>query len=159
MYAEYQKLLNGWQEYQHPVSLRRNTLRIGIATGPAYSGLVGAPEERRSKLIGSEVNLAWHLCDDVKAVGGGIAICTHTPRNYSVMTHFPSHSLEPLAEKVGSRACCQNTLRRKRVRRRGYGATMSSNYNSRAPRTRDNAGRRKTYSHPQAPVYRATPRS
>jgi class 3 adenylate cyclase len=77
MHAEYQKILHGWKEYQHPVS-DRNTHRIGIASGTVYTGLVGHPDQRRSKLIGAPVDLAAHLCEDVKAFGGGIAICPQT---------------------------------------------------------------------------------
>ena len=77
MQAEYQKILHGWKEYQHPVS-DRNAHRIGIASGMVYTGLVGHEDERRSKLIGAPVDLAAHLCEDVKPFGGGIAICPQT---------------------------------------------------------------------------------
>jgi class 3 adenylate cyclase len=77
MQPEYAKMLHGWMEYQHPFS-DQNTHRIGIATGSVYTGFVGHPHERRNKLVGSPVNLASHLCQDLKKVGGGIAICQST---------------------------------------------------------------------------------
>jgi len=77
MQAEYQKLLRSWKDYQHPVS-DSNTHRIGIATGEVYTGNVGHPQDRRHKLIGTAVDLASHLCEDLKTIGGGIAVCPQT---------------------------------------------------------------------------------
>jgi class 3 adenylate cyclase len=77
MQAEYQKLLRSWRDYQHPVS-DSNTHRIGIATGEVYTGNVGHPQDRRHKLIGTAVDLASHLCEDLKTIGGGIAVCPQT---------------------------------------------------------------------------------
>jgi class 3 adenylate cyclase len=77
MQPEYQKLLQGWKDYQHPVS-NGNVHRIGIASGVVYSGVIGHPADRRHKLIGPAVDLASHLCEELKAVTGGIAICPQT---------------------------------------------------------------------------------
>jgi class 3 adenylate cyclase len=72
MQSEYRKILDGWIDFQHPVS-NKNTHRIGIASGDIYTGFVGHPQQRRSKLIGPAVDFAAHLCEDTKPLGGGIA--------------------------------------------------------------------------------------
>jgi class 3 adenylate cyclase len=88
MQAEYQKLLRSWKDYQHPVS-DSNTHRIGIATGEVYTGNVGHPQDRRHKLIGTAVDLASHLCEDLKTIGGGIAVCPRT-KGFIEENEFPS---------------------------------------------------------------------
>jgi len=77
MNAKYSEVLKGWIAFHHPVS-NANFHRVGIATGRLYTGLVGHPRERRTKLIGAPVDLAAHLCEDAKSFGGGIAICPRT---------------------------------------------------------------------------------
>jgi class 3 adenylate cyclase len=88
MQMEYEKLLRAWKDYQHPVS-DSNTHRIGIATGEVYTGNVGHPDDRRHKLIGTTVDLASHLCEDLKTVGGGVALCPRT-KSFIDESEFPS---------------------------------------------------------------------
>jgi class 3 adenylate cyclase len=88
MQMEYQKLLQAWKDYQHPVS-DSNIHRIGIATGEVYTGNVGHPHDRRHKLIGTAVDLASHLCEDLKTVGGGVALCPRT-KSFIDESEFPS---------------------------------------------------------------------
>lgn len=80
MQKEYEKLLHSWKQYNHPISSEVNTHSIGIATGIIHTGLVGHPNEKRRKLIGSAVNLASHLCEEISKTGGGILICNETAK-------------------------------------------------------------------------------
>jgi len=77
MQTEYRSILQGWMNYNHPVS-DRNTHSTGIATGIVYSGLLGHPQERRPKFVGSAVNLASHLCAAGKTIPDAVLVCSKT---------------------------------------------------------------------------------
>ena len=77
MHREFNKLLNSWRKFGHPVS-DQNALCIGIATGGTYSGMLGPPNARMEEMVGASVNLSSHLCDHAKTLRGGIVLCPRT---------------------------------------------------------------------------------
>jgi class 3 adenylate cyclase len=96
MHEEYRSILEGWKSYQHPVS-DRNSHCIGVATGIVYSGLLGHPGERRTKLVGAAVNRAAHLCAAGKAVANSLLIC---PRTRDLLDTGP-FEFEETSSRVG----------------------------------------------------------
>jgi class 3 adenylate cyclase len=91
MQRVFNDILQGWQKI-HPTS-PKNAHCIGVATGSAYSGLMGHQKERREKLVGPVVNLAAHLCEQANEIGGGILVDQETMALVSA-EEYPSKPIE-----------------------------------------------------------------
>ena len=90
MQSVFNDVLQGWQKI-HPTS-PQNVHCIGIATGSAYSGLMGHQKERREKLVGPVVNLAAHLCEKSNELGGGILVDQET----TALISAEGYSMKPV---------------------------------------------------------------
>jgi class 3 adenylate cyclase len=107
MKEEYAAILEGWKNYQHPVS-DQNIHVIGIATGGVHSGRVGHEKARLEKLIGPPVNNAAHLCMAAKTSRHPILIC----RNTRELLDSPAFQIEQTsADRIGLCYSVGKTLR------------------------------------------------
>jgi class 3 adenylate cyclase len=108
MQKEFDNILNGWRDYGHPTS-SVNAHCIGIATGSIYSGLMGYQKERRDKLVGPTVNLAAHICEAAKSLGGGVLIDQETYNLVSV----DGYDMRPVNIKHDEKDKCYQVLKQR----------------------------------------------